>query len=153
MLCTLFRGSGSHSCAIAITRTVQDMPKKDSSDRSEGRKITKREETTKATRNITEENSANKKKKRRNRVEELGENLGLGRSTTYEYLDKGELPGEKIGHRWVVPDDVEDRIKALAWEKWRQRQREKGSEPENDSPPDEKPQRRRKKKSDSENDS
>jgi len=128
------------------------MPKKDSPGSSEGRRITKREETTKTTRNTTEEKPANKKKKRRNRVEELGENLGLGRSTTYDYLDKGELPGEKIGHRWVVPDDVEERIKALAWEKWRQRQREKGSEPENDSPPEEKPQQR-KKESNDENDS
>jgi hypothetical protein len=133
-------------------RTVLKMPQKDRPGSSEGRRITKREEITKA-RNTTAAKSVKKEKKRRNRVEELGENLGLARSTTYDYLDKGELPGEKIGGRWIVPDDVEERLKELAWEKWRQRQREKGAEPEIDSPPGEKRQRPRKKESDDENDS
>jgi excisionase family DNA binding protein len=114
------------------------MPKKDSSSSSEGRSITKREETTKATRNTTRKNSA-RKKKRRNPVEELSEKLGLSRSTTYEYLNKRIIPGVRIGHRWILPDDVEDRIKARAYEDW--------------PPPDKKLRRQRKKSSDSQDNS
>jgi excisionase family DNA binding protein len=114
------------------------MRKKDSPSSSEGRSITGREKTTKATRNAAVEKSVRNKKKRRNPVEELAEKLGFARSTTYDYLDKGMIPGVRIGHRWVLPDDVEQRIKALAYKDW--------------PPPDEKLQRRRKKTSDSEND-
>jgi hypothetical protein len=61
------------------------------------------------------------KEKRPNPVEELGKKFGFGRSTTYAYLKQGNLPGVKIGHKWVVPDldEVEKRIKAKAWENWR----------------------------------
>jgi excisionase family DNA binding protein len=79
--------------------------------------MTKREDKTKATGTVARKNSA-RKKKRRNPVDELAEKLGLSRSTMYEYLNKGIIPGVRIGHRWILPDGVEDRIKARAYENW-----------------------------------
>jgi excisionase family DNA binding protein len=96
------------------------MPKKARPGSSEGRSITGREETTKSTRNAAGKKSVRNKKKRRNRVEELAEKLGLARSTTYDLLKKRQLPGIKRGSRWIIPDpdDVDQRLKALAWENW-----------------------------------
>jgi excisionase family DNA binding protein len=115
------------------------MAKKDSSSGSEDQSITGHQETTKTTRNVARGKSAWNKKKRRNPLEELAEKLNLSRSTIYLYAQQRKIPCVRIGHRYVLPDDVEERIKSLAYENW--------------PPPDEKLQRRRKKASDSENDS
>ena len=78
----------------------------------------KQKVTTKTTRNYAQKNSAHKSNKRRNSVENLGRKFGIARSTVYEYLKRRIIPGVKVGNRWVIPDDVEDRIKALAYENW-----------------------------------
>jgi excisionase family DNA binding protein len=115
------------------------MPKNDNPSGTKGRNLTRRAETPQATRNGPGKKSTRNKKKRRNPLEELAEKLNLSRSTIYLYARQRKIPCVRIGHRFVLPDDVEERIKALAYENW--------------PPPDEKLQRRRKKKSDSENDS
>ena len=114
------------------------MPKSDNPSGTKGRNVTRRGKTTQATRNTPGKKSARNKKKRRNPLEELAEKLHFARSTIYQYAKDGLIPCVKIGHRYVLPDDVEQRIKALAWENW--------------VPPDEKLQRRRKKELNSEND-
>jgi len=113
-------------------------PTDDSRSGSEGRIVTRRVETTQAARNASGKKSARNKKKRRNRLEELAEKLNLSRSTIYLYARQRKIPCVRIGNRYVLPDDVEERIKSLAYENW--------------PPPDEKLQRRGKKGSDSEND-
>jgi excisionase family DNA binding protein len=94
---------------------------------------------TRAARNVAGTKSARNKKKRRNRLEELAEKFNLSRSTIYQYAKQRIIPCVKLGNRYIVPDDVEERIKSLAYENW--------------PLPDEKMQRRRKKGSDSEKDS
>jgi excisionase family DNA binding protein len=82
---------------------------------------------------------ARNKKKRRNPLEDLAKKLNLSRSTIYEYAKQGLIPCFKLGNRYIISDDVEQKLKALAWENW--------------PPSDEKLQRRRKKWSDFESDS
>jgi excisionase family DNA binding protein len=109
------------------------MGKKDNDNPSGNgsRSITGREKTTKASRNAAE-NSTRKKKKRRNPVEELGESLGLARSTTYELLKRGELPGSKFGGRWIIPKNIVERIQEEAWRTWQLRRKTK-SDSDDDS--------------------
>ena len=41
-------------------------------------------------------------------VGETAELLGLGRTATYEALRRGDLPGLRVGHRWIVPTHALD---------------------------------------------
>jgi len=114
------------------------MPTDDAPGGKKRRNVKRRAETAQVSRNAAGKKSANKKK-RRNSLEELAEKLNLSRSTIYLYARQRKIPCVRIGHRYVLPDDVEQRIKSLAYENW--------------PPPDEKLQQQRKKESDSENDS
>jgi excisionase family DNA binding protein len=51
-------------------------------------------------------------------LELLGKSLGIRRSTIYQYAKEGKIPCVKIGNRWVVPEDAEQRIKELAYRNW-----------------------------------
>lgn len=43
-------------------------------------------------------------------VDEVKERLGLTRQTAYRYVEKGIIPGIKIGTLWRVREDVIDQI-------------------------------------------
>ena len=92
------------------------MPKKDTPSSRGLRSITRQDERKK---------SALKKKKKLNRVEQLGEELGLARSTVYDLLKRKELPGGKYGGHWIIPDKIAERIKEELWRKWQQRRKTK----------------------------
>jgi excisionase family DNA binding protein len=36
-------------------------------------------------------------------ITEAAHRLGISRSTVYEALARGEIPGLRIGHRWIIP--------------------------------------------------
>ena len=64
--------------------------------------------------------SHNKTKTRpRNLLDELAKTLNIPRSTIYHYAKERRIPCGKIGNRYVIPDDIEERLKALAYENWR----------------------------------
>jgi excisionase family DNA binding protein len=88
---------------------------------------------------VINKKSQRSKKKRLNPLEELGRKLGISRSTIYLYARQHKIPCVRVGHRYVLPDDAEQRIMALAYENW--------------PPSDEKPPRQRKTGPDSENNS
>jgi excisionase family DNA binding protein len=94
------------------------MPTDDSPSGTEGQTIARREKTTQAARNATRQKAGRNKQKRRNRLEELAETLNISRSTIYQLAKQGKIPCGKLGGRYAVPDDAEDRIKSLAHENW-----------------------------------
>lgn len=47
------------------------------------------------------------------RVEEAGAFLGLGRSSAYSAVARGDLPAIRIGRRWVVPTAALRRLLGL----------------------------------------
>lgn len=116
---------------------AKKMPTDDSPGNTEGPIIARRTETTCTTRSDAEKKVARNRKKRRSPLEELAKKLGLPRSTIYLCAQQRKIPCVRFGRRWVLPDGVEQRIEALAYENW--------------SPPDEKPERHRKKESECEN--
>ena len=81
-----------------------------------------------AARNVAENRSPTSEKKRCNRIGQLSQILNIPRSSLYAYLPEGWIPCGWISNRWILPDDVEDRLRARAYENWR--------------PPDKKRQRR-----------
>jgi excisionase family DNA binding protein len=58
------------------------------------------------------------KKRKLSAIERLGERLNLPRSTIYEYARQGKIPCVKIGGRYVIPPDAEQRILELAYRNW-----------------------------------
>lgn len=46
-------------------------------------------------------------------VDQLGEVLGVSRQTAYNWLNKGVVPGYKLGNTWViVRDEIRDHLVA-----------------------------------------
>jgi len=46
-------------------------------------------------------------------VDQLGEVLGVSRQTAYNWLNKGVVPGYKLGNTWViVRDEIRDHLLA-----------------------------------------
>jgi excisionase family DNA binding protein len=44
-------------------------------------------------------------------VDQLAEILGVARLTAYRYLQKGEVPGYKVGRSWLIlRDEVRDHL-------------------------------------------
>jgi len=92
-----------------------------------------RAQTTLAASRAPGKKSAPNKKKRRNRIEELAKILNISRSSMYSYAKQGLIPCGWAGNRYLIPDDVEERLRSLAYENWRsryekrQRQHEEGS--------------------------
>ncbi len=44
-------------------------------------------------------------------IDQLAEILGVSRLTAYRYLQKGEVPGYKVGGSWLVlRDEVRDHV-------------------------------------------
>jgi excisionase family DNA binding protein len=105
----------------------------------EGRTPKRQAQIIRTPRNCAGNRSAPGKKKRRNRVEELAVRLNLPRSSVYLYLSEGWIPCAWIRNRWLIPDDVEDKLKTRAYENWRapnmelQQRRKEGWDSKNDS--------------------
>jgi excisionase family DNA binding protein len=99
------------------------MPTDDSPSGTEGQTAARRAKTTQAARNAARQKAARNKQKSRNRLEELAETLNISRSTIYQLAKQGKIPCGKLGGRYAVPDDAEDRIKSLAYENWHGRAR------------------------------
>jgi len=110
------------------------MPTDGSPSGTEGRLLTRRAETALAASRAPGKKSARNKKKRQNRIEELAKILNIPRSSMYSYASQGLIPVGWTGTRYLIPDDVEERLRWLAYENWRplygkpQRQREKESD-------------------------
>jgi excisionase family DNA binding protein len=103
-----------------MERRLND-PKKRSTDHSsinkKGRVVTCRVQSAQASRNTAVKKSARKRKKS-NRLEELAKKLNIPRSTIYLYAQNQKIPCVRIGNRYVLPDDIEERIKSIAYENW-----------------------------------
>jgi excisionase family DNA binding protein len=72
-----------------------------------------------ATRNAAVKKSARNKNKRRSPLDKLAKMLNIPRSTIYLYAQQLKLPCIRFGNRYVLPDDMEERLTSLAWENWR----------------------------------
>jgi len=97
---------------------LKKIPKDGRPSGTERRNVTRRAEAIQADGNAVCTKLACNKKKRRNRLEELGKKLNLPRSTIYQYAKERKITCVKLGDRYVLPDDVEQRIYALAFKNW-----------------------------------
>jgi len=68
-----------------------------------------------AARNVAENRSPTSEKKRCNRIGQLSQILNIPRSSLYAYLPEGWIPCGWISNRWILPDDVEERLRARAY--------------------------------------
>jgi excisionase family DNA binding protein len=91
--------------------------KDDNPNGTKGRNVTRRAGTGPA-RCFSGKKTARKKKKRPTGLEELAKKLNIPRSTMYQYAKQGKIPRIKIGRRYGLPTDVEERFRSSAYEKW-----------------------------------
>jgi excisionase family DNA binding protein len=99
------------------------MPTDDGPGSTEVQIATPQAEITQPTRNVAgKKKSQNDRQKRRNPLDKLRKTLNIPRSSIYLYARQGKIPWcVPIGRRYGLPDDIEQRLKSLAYQNWRLR--------------------------------
>jgi excisionase family DNA binding protein len=73
---------------------------------------------------------SSQKERKLSRIELLAKRLNIPRSTIYELAKQGKIPCGRIGKRYLIPEDAEQRVFEWAYRNWR-------------PPPEAKPPRRK----------